>query len=114
MNEKINMTTQALVNKIIFESNCPINVRKICLSSTSQALHDLTDKKHYHDFTELVLISEGVGIHWVEGSEYNVAPGDVFLLQGNQQHYLKMHKNMTLYNVMFRPEFLQLPIKELY
>jgi hypothetical protein len=74
---------------------------------------DFTRQQHYHDFSELVIVTGGTGLHWVEGFEFHVAAGDVFLIQGDQQHYFKKLNGLTLYNVMFQSDRLQLPTKEL-
>lgn len=75
--------------------------------------HDLTEQKHRHDFCELVIVSQGSAMHWLEGSEFPVTAGDVFLLQGNQSHYFHDRKNLSLINVMYDPEQISLPENEL-
>ncbi|OVE80920.1 hypothetical protein BVY04_04580 [bacterium M21] len=74
---------------------------------------DLTEIAHYHDFTEMVVVLSGTGIHWVEGHEYIVRAGDVFLFQGEQKHYFKEAGKLDFYNLMFDPDKLQLPTEYL-
>ena len=95
--------------------NYPIIVFKVAPPYPFLKLPDLdfTQQQHYHDFSELVIVTEGTGLHWVEGFEFHVAAGDVFLIQGDQQHYFKELYGLTLYNVMFQSDRLQLPTKEL-
>lgn len=75
--------------------------------------HDLTEVPHRHDFCELVIITGGRGIQWLQGSEFPVAAGDVFLLQGRQQHYFHNRQNLEMTNVMYDPGRLRLPEGEL-
>lgn len=78
----------------------PIRVIKIHGSNLPQHAGDLTGIRHFHDFAELVIITEGYGVHWIDGTDYPVAAGDVFLLQGKTEHYFKERHNLVLYNIM--------------
>lgn len=75
--------------------------------------HDLTEIEHYHDFCELSIVSRGSAIHNLEGTESPVTAGDVFLLQGQQRHFFHTRENLNLVNIMYDPEGIGLPEKEL-
>jgi len=75
--------------------------------------HDLTEVKHRHDFSELVIVLKGQGIQWLNGNEFPINVGDIFLLQGHQRHYFHHRKSLEMINVMFDPEKLSLPENEL-
>jgi len=75
--------------------------------------HDLTEVEHRHDFCELVIVTNGRAMHWLEGADFPVPAGDVFLLQGQQSHYFHDRKNLDLINVMYDPEKIGLPENEL-
>lgn len=79
----------------------PINVIRIS-GETGMPQHegDLTDVKHYHDFAELVIVTKGYGTHWIDGTEYPVAAGDVFVLQGKTEHFFRGRHGLELYNLM--------------
>jgi len=81
-------------------------------ANTSGPALDYSEKKHGHDFSELVIVTQGTGVHWVEGMEFNTVSGDVFLIQGMQQHYFKQRKDLVFFNIMFKPEVLPLPIDQ--
>lgn len=49
----------------------------------------------------MVFIIHGDGIQIVEGNEYPVSTGDVFVLQGHQKHYFKEAGQLEIINVMF-------------
>jgi AraC-like DNA-binding protein/mannose-6-phosphate isomerase-like protein (cupin superfamily) len=75
--------------------------------------HDLTEVEHSHDFCELVIVTRGHAMHRLEGSEFPVTAGDIFLLQGRQKHYFYDRENLDLINIMYDPEKMALPENEL-
>ena len=91
----------------------PIAVRAIYEGLMPHHEHDLTEVLHYHDFAELVVVVKGRGIQHIDGTDYPVAAGDVFLLQGRQKHAFSRRENMVLFNVMYDAERLNLPEDEL-
>ena len=94
------------------DTNYHITLKKVVDRDPNEE-RDLTEKKHSHNFHELVIILSGDGVHWVEGIEFPVTAGDVLLVQGNQEHYFKELNELTFYNVMFKVDELKLPIDEL-
>ena len=56
---------------------------------------------HDHKFTELVIITEGEGVQYVNGIEYPISSGDVFVIQGAQTHGFKYLNNVFHWNVAF-------------
>jgi AraC-like DNA-binding protein len=75
--------------------------------------HDLTEVEHSHDFCELVIVTHGSAMHMLEGNEFPVTAGDVFLLQGQQRHYFYKRENLDLINIMYDPGKIALPENEL-
>lgn len=75
--------------------------------------HDLTEIEHSHDFSELSIVTQGRAIQCLEGMDLPITAGDVFLLQGRQRHYFHHRENLTMLNVMYDPEQLNLPENEL-
>jgi AraC-like DNA-binding protein len=73
----------------------------------------LTEVEHYHDFSELVIVSRGVGVQCLEGMDLPIAAGDVFLLCGKQRHYFHHREQLVLINVMYDHERIALPENEL-
>jgi AraC-like DNA-binding protein len=62
---------------------------------------------HSHDFAELVIVLSGSGIHFTEGAEYRIMPGDVFVIENGFSHGFKKLDNLRLYNIIFAPQILK-------
>ena len=80
--------------------NCPIHLCRVSRRNNITHEFDLTEIEHSHDFVELIFIVHGQGVQVVEEHEYEVAAGDVFVLQGNQKHYFKDASQVEIINVM--------------
>lgn len=61
---------------------------------------------HSHDFSELVVILQGSAIHIIEGREYSVTAGQVFLIHSGVSHGYTNVDGIEYINVMFQPEQL--------
>ena len=70
---------------------------------------NLTYINHYHAFSELVLILGGNAIQNINGKDYHVERGDLFLLEGNTAHFFRPGTEFSLFNVLFDKETLPLP-----
>lgn len=75
--------------------------------------HDLTEVEHSHGFCELVIVTQGSAMHRLEGDDFPVTAGDVFLLQGHQRHYFHSRENLQLINIMYDPNKMDLPENDL-
>lgn len=93
----------------------PLAVRRVCTDAAHAPSHphDLTEVEHRHDFCELVIVTRGSAVHWLEGSDFPVMAGDVFLLQGRQRHFFHDRKGLDLINIMYDPVKNGLPENEL-
>ena len=56
---------------------------------------------HKHDFTELVIITGGSGKHIIDGYEYPISAGDVYVISGEVSHGFKDVTDLTLFNIIF-------------
>lgn len=72
---------------------------------------------HGHaDFSELVIILGGSATHVVNGEEYPLQKGDVFIINDNTVHGYKHTNRFRICNIMFQPSFflpMQNDLKEL-
>lgn len=107
------MSIQAKGEHYFHFKDFPISVVRIRGNVEAQHPYDLTDTPHHHDFSELVIVEQGVGVQRVEGVEYPVRTGDVFIFQGDREHCFTNRENLSFINVMFSLEELPLPWEHL-
>lgn len=69
----------------------------------------LLDYHVHEDFTELVLVTEGSGVHEIAGQSYPIIAGDVFLVLGDLVHCYSEGFGLAIVNVIFNWEELGLP-----
>ena len=63
---------------------------------------------HSHGFDELVIILKGTAMHVIDGQEFPVKSGDVFVIAENNMHqYQDMH-GLALANILFDPAALMM------
>ncbi len=89
------------------KDGCPVALRMIRGDMPVQHEGDLTDIRHTHDFSELIIITSGGGEHWINGVTYPVTAGDIFLIQGNTEHYFEKRHNLGMFNIMFDDSYLR-------
>lgn len=68
---------------------------------------------HSHEFTELVVIMNGRGRHVLDGETYPIETGDVFVIRGDMVHGYKDTEKMGLFNILYSPRRLKLPMADL-
>jgi AraC-like DNA-binding protein len=59
--------------------------------------------RHTHEFSELVIITKGHGLQIIDGLEFPVSVGDVFVISGRHEHEFINVDHLALVNVMFDP-----------
>lgn len=67
---------------------------------------------HGHDFSELVIVLQGTGIHALPCGEYRIGAGDVFVLHGDQTHQYRDTSSLDLMNVLFRLDDLEMSVRD--
>lgn len=75
---------------------------------------DYTFIPHFHDFHELVFIEKGSGIQNINGRDYAVRAGDVFLIAGKSEHCFHPSDTIGMQNILFDPDKLPLPLKQFH
>ena len=68
---------------------------------------------HCHEFYEINVVAEGRGIHQLGRASYNVSGGEVFVLPPFVMHGYKSEKNLNVYHILIKREFINEYIKEL-
>lgn len=66
---------------------------------------------HAHDFIEIAYVASGRGLHNIGGKEYEVAKGDLFVINYDVPHEFRSvptlnESGLQVYNCVFRPQFL--------
>lgn len=69
---------------------------------------------HTHDFSELVIVYGGKGIHSTGDQEYAVSQGDVFIIQGSRAHGYRQLDELMLFNIIYDEQNLPFPKEDLY
>lgn len=104
---------QALSKDFFVENAYPIALRSIFGEGHLQHAGDLTDIEHWHDFAELVIITKGYGTHSIDGIEYPVSAGDIFVFQGKTRHYFTERHGLAMHNIMYDGQRLQASFRNL-
>jgi len=68
---------------------------------------------HSHDFSELVIVLSGTGVHFTEENDFRVNAGDVFVVQGATSHGYKELEDLYLVNLLFSMDQLPLPFLDI-
>jgi AraC-like DNA-binding protein len=68
---------------------------------------------HYHDFSEVVIVTGGKGLHVTGRQSWILSAGDVFVIGGSRSHAYRDVDGLRLVNVLFRPELLRLEVGDL-
>ena len=63
---------------------------------------------HTHDYIELVCISEGSATHRLQGENFPIRRGSIFIIPREVSHGYNVHENenLSLYNILYQPENL--------
>lgn len=68
---------------------------------------------HDHDFTELVVVTQGRGSHATRRDEHPIRAGDAFVIHPDEQHSYKDTEGLGLYNAFFDLKRMGLPLRDL-
>ncbi len=63
---------------------------------------------HSHEFTEIVIITAGRGVHVTGKETYPLNAGDAFVIGGSRQHDYHSMERLCLVNILFQPKKLNL------
>lgn len=62
---------------------------------------------HVHDFSELVVVTGGRGMHKIEDEAWPLSAGDVFVVKGDEAHEYCELDELNLINVLYLPDRLR-------
>jgi len=70
--------------------------------------HDGGFKMHAHEYSELVIVMGGRGLHLTDYENYPLEEGDVFVITGHTRHGFRDARQLQLCNIQFDPhQFLR-------
>lgn len=61
---------------------------------------------HSHDFLEINYVKEGSGYYLIEEKEYEIRPGDVYIINNQERHMAVHDGSLMLEVIVFDPAFL--------
>lgn len=68
---------------------------------------------HAHEFSELVVVTGGHGLHVTETETWPITSGDVFVITGSRTHGYRDSEGLKHVNILYDPEGLSLPVRDL-
>lgn len=68
---------------------------------------------HAHEFTELVIVTGGSGLHVSGPDAWDLAAGDVFVIGGRSEHEYRDLDELRLVNILFQPNRLKMGLMDL-
>jgi AraC-like DNA-binding protein len=68
---------------------------------------------HAHEFSEIVIITGGTGLHVTGQESWPLAAGDVFVIGGSRPHDYRDIHGLRLINVLFDPTVLRMDLRDL-
>ena len=68
---------------------------------------------HKHEFSEIVIVTGGSGLHVTGRESWQLSPGDVFVIGGSRVHEYRELKKLSLINLLFDPEKLRMQLGDL-
>jgi AraC-like DNA-binding protein len=64
---------------------------------------------HTHEFSEIVIVLRGEGIHLVDDTEHHISAGDVFVIHGDKLHGYRDLRKFDHINLVYMPALIDLP-----
>ena len=76
------------------------------ISITTGTNNEKMTPKHTHDFDEIVIVLGGSAYQHINGDNYFISMGDVFIVKGEALHYFTDTHNLSLFNIGFQPQVI--------
>ncbi len=78
-----------------------------------RAMRQAAVTTHAHQFSELVIVSKGAGVHGTGQESLPVSAGDVFVIGGKRSHEYRDTDGLVITNILFDPDLLAMPESDL-
>lgn len=84
----------------------PVLIRKLTLAEQDND----PERFHYHDFCEITYVQSGFGSYFINGTEYEVEPGDIIIFNQVEPHgWIVTERVMEVLVLTFAPEVVADP-----
>ena len=84
----------------------PVLIRKVVLREQDND----PERFHYHDFCEITYVQSGFGSYFINGSRYEVEPGDIIIFNQVEPHgWVVTERAMEVLVLTFAPEVVSEP-----
>lgn len=88
----------------VCSDECPIAVMRI----HSHPAYPL----HRHEFTEISIVVRGLGMNRINGHEFELKAGNVFVMQGVHEHSIESPQSLEMLNICYLPELLGFDMRD--
>ena len=95
-----------------FSRHWPINITRFRHSSVEYPPGNRDF--HQREFWKIVYILQGEGIFQINGRDYRFSPGFLYLSHPDDLTTLELKKDIELYNILFRKDFIEHDLPRLY
>ena len=87
----------------------PVLIRKLTLMEQDND----QERFHYHDFCEITYVRSGFGCYFINGTKYEVEPGDIIIFNQVEPHgWVVTERSMEILVLTFAPEVVADPTDE--
>jgi AraC family L-rhamnose operon transcriptional activator RhaR/AraC family L-rhamnose operon regulatory protein RhaS len=90
------MTSRYKYSDFVLSPNFRFHIHTVKLDHAAFEMHS-------HEFSELVIVLDGCGVHITEVEKYPICAGDVFVLNGDMFHGFEDAYGINLCNIMYDP-----------
>jgi AraC family transcriptional regulator, transcriptional activator of pobA len=63
---------------------------------------------HRHTFYEIIWITQGTGMHYIDFDEYPIQPGTLFFISPGEVHFMKLPSDIQGFTLLFTDDFFAL------
>ncbi len=100
------MSEPIILTKAEFNTDIPFRITKYSYDNYDDI------KLHAHEFVEIAYVCRGKGLHVINGKQYEVSRGDVYIINFDMPHsfypYDRSNSDgLCVFNLLFMPEFIE-------
>lgn len=97
-------------NSLLMTRHHPLGKTKLDIRRKTMLVGET--RIHWHDYYEMEIIVSGKAVHCLNGQEYELSRGNMYILSFFDYHSVKATENTEIININFAPELLDGRISE--